>query len=178
MKKVQLITMVLFMVVTTFSCNQKTEKAKTSEEIEHDYLDSLNREIEVQERLEEFKTNLNWDTVGIYKSGLIVTDARFYKEEYSNYNSIKLKYKNVSGKRIKAIKFKWYGIDSFGEPTDCGSLAEIGFGGGFDDSGLGDGKGTYGIWSILNQGGDKIVKAWPTEIVFEDGTKWKSTYKQ
>jgi hypothetical protein len=173
MKKLKLM-MMLFIVIMSTSCKNGPEN--TTDEIKLDYLDSLKMEREAQERLDEFRTSLNWDTVGIHESGLIITDARFYKEQYSNYKSVKLKYKNVSGKRIKAIRFKWYGIDSFGDPTDCGRLTEIGFGGGFDDSGLGIGQSTYGIWSVYNQGGDKIVKAWPTEIAFEDGTKWKSDW--
>jgi hypothetical protein len=175
MKQIQLIALGLIGLIVFGSCGGSDKPLKTKDEIEQEYLDSLDLEIESAERFEEYKTNLNWDTVGIENSGLIITNARFVKKEYSSYKDIQLKYKNVSGKKIKAIKFKWYGVDAFGEPADCGGINQDGFGGGFDDSGLGIGRQTSGNWSILSSNGDKIVKAWPNEIAFEDGTKWKST---
>lgn len=30
---------------------------------------------------------------------------------------------------------------------------------------------------FLSRNGKKVVMAWPTELMFEHGTKWKSTYK-
>jgi hypothetical protein len=177
MKQIQLIAIGLISLIAFESCGGSKKKLKTKEEIAQDYLDSLDLEIEAAERLEEYMTNLNWDTLGIESSGLIITDARFVRKEYSRYKDIQIKYKNVSGKKIKAIKFKWYGVDAFGEPADCGGMNKNGFGGGFDDSGLDVGRQKSSEWSVLSSNGDKIVKAWPNEIAFEDGTKWKSTIK-
>lgn len=159
-----------------FSCNSESNEDNIVDNTD-EFIDSLEVQEEVERKLDERLTNIHWDTVGIDKSGLIVTKARFVSDEYSNYKDIQLTYKNVSGKRIKAIKFSWYGVNAFNEPADCGSLSTLGFGGGFMDDGLGVNRTTTSTWSILSRDGDKVIKAWPTEIAFEDGTKWKSSYQ-
>lgn len=172
MKKILLIITISLLF---YSC-ESHKKVKTQSQIKQEISDSL----EIKDRVDDYMNKLNlsmkWDTAGFSKSGLIITNAKFFTEEYSNYKSVRLTYKNVSGKRIKAIRFKWYGVNAFGEPADCGNLDYDGFGGGFDDSGLGSGRTTYGIWSVLSRDGDKIIKAWATEIAFEDGTKWESKH--
>ncbi len=82
-----------------------------------------------------------------------------------------MSYKNVSGKKISAIRFKWYGENSFDEPADMGGLKE-GWGSGFADDGLRVGATDYGTWSILSRDGKKILIAYPYEVAFADGTKW------
>jgi hypothetical protein len=174
MKKIITLTILLF----TIGCTSNEKATKSKAEIEKEYHDSIEMEINVQKKMDEYdeklKNAINWDTVGVYKSGLIIKKARFVSEEYSNYKSVQLSYTNKTGKKIKAIKFKWYGINSFNEPADCGNYSEIGFGGGFDDDGLGINKSTTSTWDVLSNDGDKIVKAWAYQISFEDGTNWKS----
>lgn len=79
--------------------------------------------------------------------------------------TVKLTYKNVSGKKIDAIKFKWIGEDAFGDPET---------GGGITDESLGDGKTTSATWATTTKTGKKIIKAWAFEIAFSDGTKWEN----
>ncbi len=79
--------------------------------------------------------------------------------------------KNVSKKTISAIRFKWTGINAFGEPADMGITN--GEGGGFDDDKLRPSKSNSGEWSILSRDLKKVTKAWAYEVVFEDGTKWE-----
>lgn len=167
----------LILVVSVLYLASCGQPEKTALQKNQELLDSLETEREVQKQTDEFMTSLNWDTVGVSNCGIIVTDADFIQEEYSNYKSVRLRYKNVSGKKIKAIKFNWHGVDAFGEPADCGSYTELGFGGGFDDDPLSVGRSTTSVWSVLSRDGDKITKAWPTEIAFEDGTKWKSSWR-
>jgi hypothetical protein len=166
-----------FTIILLFSCNN-LPKPKTQAEKDKEYLDSLAMDLRVQKKMDEYhdklNSSINWDTVGVYNSGLIITKARFIEEEYSNYKSVQLSYTNKTGKLIKAIKFKWYGVNSFNEPADCGDYSEIGFGGGFDDDKLGINRSTTSTWSVLSKDGDKIVKAWAYQIAFEDGTIWKS----
>ncbi|WP_312076492.1 hypothetical protein [Chryseobacterium sp.] len=101
-----------------------------------------------------------------------IIKSRFIKQEYSNYKDVELTYKNVSKKDVKAIKFEWYGEDSFGEPADMGITN--GNGGGFTDDILKAGKKRTSTWSVLSSNGDKILTARAYEIVFTDGTKWKA----
>ena len=102
-----------------------------------------------------------------------VLSARFVGREYSNYKDITLRYKNVSNRRVSAIRFKWYGENAFNEPADVGGVFNNGWGGGFDDEGLGVGNTTSSNWSILSKDGKKILIAYPYEVAFTDGTKWE-----
>ena len=131
----------------------------------------------LDEEMELYKESLQWDTVGIEKSVVEIISATFIKSsEYSNYKSVKISYKNVSAKDIKAIRFKWYGMNAFDQPADCGDYSNLGFGAGYMDDGLKSGKTKSGVWDISSRDGDRIVKAWPYEIVYLDGSKWKSSY--
>lgn len=116
------------------------------------------------------------DTVGTSDGPVLILERKFVIKEYSNYKDVFLRYKNVSGKKIEAIKFRWYGTDAFGDPADMGITSEPGFGGGFTDDALSAGKSSNGKWSVMSMDGKKIVNAWAYEVVFSDGTKWKSDF--
>jgi len=111
------------------------------------------------------------DTIGLSKSPVKITTSKIVKREYSNYNDIHLSYKNISKKPIAAIKFRWKGIDAFGDPAEMGGYTD-GTGGGFADELLGPGKSSSGTWEILSRNAKKVTIAWPIEIVFSDGSKW------
>ena len=123
-------------------------------------------------REEKNGVGAKYDTAGLYLAPVKVLSAKFVTKEYSNYKDISLGWKNVSGKKISAIKFKWYGINAFNEPADMGGLME-GWGSGFSDDGLRAGGTDYGTWSILSKDGKKVLIAYPYEVAFDDGTKWE-----
>ena len=162
------------------SCGPKKESRaeKILREVEIDRkVDSTMKSAD--EEIKQDLINLNWDTIGIQYSGIEITKAEFIKEnEYYNYKSVRIFYRNNSTKNIKAIRFKWYGLNAFNEPADCGNISNPGFGGGYTDIILKTGKSNSGTWSVLSRDGDKVVKAWPYEIVYEDGSKWKSDFKK
>ena len=175
--------MKIYIVIIGFffiSCGPKkeTKAEKMLKELEiNQKVDSTMRASD--EKIKQKLINMNWDTIGIQNSGIEITKAEFIKEnEYSNYKSVRLFYKNNSTKNIKAIRFKWYGLNAFDEPADCGNISNPGFGGGYTDIVIKTGKSSSGTWSVLSRDGDKIIKAWPYEIVYEDGSKWKSDYKK
>ena len=114
-----------------------------------------------------------YDTAGLYLSPIKVISARFVEKEYSNYKDVSVRYKNVSNKKVSAIRFKWYGENAFNEPADVGGLYRNGWGGGFDDEGLSVGRTTSSVWNILSKDGKKILIAYPYEVAFADGTKWE-----
>jgi hypothetical protein len=155
-------------------CNEKKEKKEKKFE---DY--PLDIQIEARRKtdslLQATTKNALFDTAGLYLSPVKVIKARLVKKEYSNYRDISLSYKNVSGKVIEGIRFRWYGENAFGEPADLGSsgLYNEGFGSGFSDERLMPGRTSSGEWSILSIDAKKIVLAWPYEVAFKDGTKWK-----
>jgi hypothetical protein len=123
-------------------------------------------------REEKNGVGAKYDTGGLYLAPIKVLSAKFVAKEYSNYKDIALRYKNVSGKVVTAIRFKWYGENAFNEPADMGGLRE-GWGGGFTDDALRPGGSDYAEWSILSRDGKEILIAYPYEVVFKDGTKWE-----
>jgi hypothetical protein len=122
--------------------------------------------------MKDLNKQIYMDTAGLYISPVKIIKSRFAKKEYSSYKDIELTYKNVSGKKIDGIKFRWYGLNAFGDPADMGTIGN-GFGGGFTDDPLSPGRSETSQWSILSRDGKKIVLAWPIEVAFSDGTKWK-----
>jgi hypothetical protein len=156
------------------SCKNQPEKVMDDSQ---KFIDSFDRARKVDSMVNQSLANVYWDTVGISNAPVKIISARLTKKEYSTFKDVYLSYKNISNKKIEAIRFRWYGETAFGEPADLGNLTQEGFGGGFDDSGLAPGKMSNGEWSVLSRNAKKIVKAWPTEVIFQDGTKWKSTSK-
>jgi hypothetical protein len=158
---------VVIILSFAYSCDQpKKERIYTPEEqakIEH-IKDSMLNDIKIEtvSRAAEYVSSN--DPVQVIK-------AVFFEEEYSSYKSMKVTYRNISGKKISAIKFKWTGENAFGEPADMGSSLD-GIGAGFTDDVLGIAKTRTSEWSILSRDGKKVTKAWAYEVVFADGTKW------
>ncbi|MBA3283887.1 MAG: hypothetical protein H0U27_02345 [Nitrosopumilus sp.] len=97
---------------------------------------------------------------------------KFVDREYSNYKSVSLRFKNVSDKKISAIRFAWYGVNAFNEPADM-TTHQSGWGHGFTDDALRPGVIDSGIWDILSKDGKKLLITFPYEVAFEDGSIWK-----
>lgn len=162
-----------FFCVLIFTMACKNDKPSKYAASGLDSLSNISYKEHIKDSLmKDLNRNIYMDTVGLYLSPVKVTNARFTKEEYSNYKDIQLTYKNVSAKRIEGIKFRWYGLNAFGDPADMGTIGD-GFGGGFTDDPLSPGRSETSQWSILSRDGKRIVLAWPIEVVFSDGTKWK-----
>ncbi|MBS1773147.1 MAG: hypothetical protein JST82_09805 [Bacteroidetes bacterium] len=115
---------------------------------------------------------LLYDTTGLYAAPVKVLNARFTHKDYSTYKDVTLTFKNVSGKKISAIRFRWYGINAFNEAADMTGMID-GWGGGFDDDALRIGETRTATWDALSRDGKKIQIAFPYEVAFDDGTNWK-----
>jgi hypothetical protein len=165
---------ILFFVIS-FGSWQEKPKSDIDKVIDHNtkFLDSVKLAKEVDDEVKRVIKNALFDTVGLSSAPVKVLTSKFVNQEYSSYKSVRLTWKNISGKRIEAVKFKWYGEDAFGEPAEMGGSVVAGFGGGYDDDPLGPGKTKSGTWEVLSPNGKKIVKAWPIEVVFANGSKWK-----
>lgn len=152
--------------------------SKGQKVVAHINEDSLERRIEnsaekVTENLKDIRTNSIYsDTAKLQHAPIKITKARFYQEEYSNYKDVSLTFKNISNKKVTAIRFRWYGENAFGEPADMSGFVD-GWGGGFTDKTISPGRSMTLQWSVLSRDGKKILVAYPTEAMFVDGTKWK-----
>lgn len=175
--------LLLFVLVSFYSCESADERNREHVDSIIDDLKSKTKAIRLQEIADSMgkrmMTDINFDTIGVAEGPIRVLSAELVRKPYSNYKNIFLKYKNVSSKTIEGIRFKWYGVDAFGEPSHLGSLSSeaIGFGLGETDEELGPNKTASGEWEILSEDGKKILKAWAYEVAFSDGTKWSSTRK-
>lgn len=148
---------------------EKRRKAAENEKPGH----VIVTQAQVDSRVNDIYATALYDTVGSASSPIQVLSYKLVEKEYSNYKDVSLTYKNVSSKPVAAVRFRWHGLNAFGEPADMGGSVE-GFGAGFDDNTINPGKKKSGTWSISSRDAKTITKAWPYEIVFSDGTKWKS----
>lgn len=160
----------LLCLTTILSCNSKVEKREKvytpAEKVQIEHIkDSILKDIRKGTLTKVAENVSKEDPVQVIKASL-------FKEEYSSSKSIRLTYKNISGKKIEAIRFYWTGVNAFGEAAEMGSAIE-GIGGGYTDDALGVGKSRTSEWSIYSSDGKKVTKAWAKEVVFADGTKWQ-----
>lgn len=169
-KDISLVSLLLFILMFTL-CSCETG-IKTKESTVTDVLIQQKAKKYTDSIIADAKFNAAFDTVGLSKSPIKIISSKLIKSEYSSYRDIDLTYKNVSGKKIDAIRFSWYGINAFAEPADMGTSILPGFGGGVDDDPLLPGKTRTSSWNIMSRDGKKIVLAWPREVAFTDGTKW------
>jgi len=172
-----IVTAIAFLILT--SCNQtkttpKTELQKKAE------LDSFSKakygessDAHVKRMINEGMKKALIDTIGLYKAPVKILSAKIVKQEYSTYRNVYLRYKNVSGKTISAIKFNWYGVNAFNEPADLGNPVAEGFGAGFTDDVLKPGRTQGSTWDVLSRDAKKLQLAWPIEVSFSDGSNWK-----
>lgn len=170
---------ILFMLISIFfSCKKENEKSLIESQI---LLDSLRKEQNSDSTIYVPKNQSikerYLDTLGTGNCPVKVIASSLVLEKYTNYKNIKLNYKNVSKKSIQAIRFEWYGENSFNEPAEMGNSLE-GTGGGFTDETLNPSKTTSGIWQIYSKDAKKIISARAYEVAFKDGTFWKLRINQ
>ena len=164
-----------FSTIVLISCQgkQETPLEKLQREVREDSIDRVVRK-RTDSMVKSIKTNIYWDTANIAEAPIIVTSAKLSRGEYSSYKDVVLTFKNVSGKKVEAIRFRWYCLNAFGEPADMSGLLEPGFGAGYTEDPLRPGKSDNATWDGVSRNAKKIVKAWATEAVFDDGTKWEA----
>jgi len=124
-----------------------------------------------QEKVRRLKNELGIDTTGDSESPLMILNAKFIPDEYTNRRNVRVKYKNISGKKIVAIKIKWTGRNAFGEPASMRNSIN-GIGGGMTDDPINPGATESKVWDVWSTDGKNIIHCWAYEVVFADGTKW------
>lgn len=115
--------------------------------------------------------NVILDTVSSPDEPVKVISVRFIEKRFSNNKDIRVSYKNISGKDISSIRFKWFGTNELGKPADLGTTV-AGFGGGYTGKGLKKGRSNSSGWNVSSKDLKKLHKAWVHEVSFKDGTKW------
>lgn len=153
--------------ILLLSCNRANLNGKSTvveETTSKKYVDSFHNAL---------LSEVAFDTVGTEQAPIRIVRYELVQNLNGHYKSVTLTYQNISPKNIDAIRFKWYGTDSLRKPVEMGYSA-TGIGGCFDDERLNAGKQRTATWGVLTNKLSIITKVWPTEIVFEDGSKWIS----
>ena len=163
----------LFMIVV--SCNEPNLKNDNKIDStlgldEERFKDSLREETRSQSALSFIKS----DTIGIINSPIKIIKSKIVENEYSTYRNVFLRYQNISKKTVTAIRFRWYGLNAFGEPAELGNLFVTGVGSGFTEDIIKPNGIKSSEWDVLSRDVKKIVIAYAYEVVFSDGTKWKT----
>lgn len=153
----------IIFLVALVACQSKAPKVET--EAERQFKDAY-----VKRTTDSLmKGNFLADTLKSKHSPVQVISAEIVQEDGSSYRDIRIKYKNVTEKKISAIRFRWYGMNAFGEPANMG--ISNGIGSGFMDHDLPGGVSSSATWSAVSRDAKKAI-AWVSEVAFEDGTKW------
>jgi hypothetical protein len=164
------------LLLSIYSCKEPSSKsgAKNIDTAANKNLDPVTLR-EVKDYVPEKKRDPFFDTIGVSEAPVKILSKSLVEGEYTNYRNVRLAWKNVSSKKVAAVRFKWYGINAFNEPADMGASGFFhGFGGGFDDDPLSPGRKNSGTWEVYSKDARKIIVAWPYEVAFADGTVWKS----
>lgn len=179
MKKIS--TLFAVIAIALFACQSPGDKNKAAFDKTSDSLkavmDSMKKAHFIDSTTKAMTDSIDkkalFDTAGLYMAPVKVLSSKIVSSASGQYRNVQLSYKNLTKKAISAIRFKWYGLDAFGEPADMGSSFAAGFGGGYTDEGLAAGDEESGTWDILSRNAKKITFAWAYEVVFEDGSKWE-----
>jgi hypothetical protein len=166
MNKLSFLSCVLILILVNIGCQADSNESSISADEKQHFIDST--KAQMQKGLDSITTTTLLDTTGLSLAPVKILYSSISKR------FVELKWINVSIKKIKAIRFKWYALNAFDEPADLGaSSIENGFGGGFSDTPLLPGKIDTGSWDIYCRDCKKLVQAWPFEVAFADGSKWK-----
>lgn len=112
-----------------------------------------------------------------YKSPIKILSSRLLPNQYSNHKDIKITYKNVTKKDIKAIKLEWYCENSFNQPAhgkffyiqgkSTENVTEL----------LRAGSSQSQVWEDFSTDANKIIKARAFYVMFTDNTTWELAHQ-
>jgi len=113
------------------------------------------------------------DTLNTKESPVQIILSKLSNTEYSDHKDIQLIYKNVSTKKIKAIKFEWYCENVFEKPASGRNFFIKGKSGGISNILLKPKETRSQVWEDFSTDTDKIIKARVYFVMFSNGTKWE-----
>lgn len=108
-------------------------------------------------------------------------DNLHHEGHFGRYITLKIKFKNVSSKRIVGVLLNWMILDKNDKPASVGESKnglQMGYMGTLaptDLTGysLGIGETQTEEWEYTSNSGEKIKIAFPAEVQFYDDVKWK-----
>lgn len=166
MKK-KLLILIILVFVSCSKKNSTNQVAMTTTKLDYQQLkhnDTLNKVDSIK------KTFL--DTYNKKETPVKIISAKLLKTQYSDHKDIKLRYKNISKKNIKAIRFEWYCENAFEKPANGKNFFVTGKSEGYTDNSLKIQESRSQTWEDFSTDANTIISARAYLVVFSDGTKW------
>ncbi|MBF4467305.1 hypothetical protein [Flavobacterium sp. LC2016-12] len=106
-------------------------------------------------------------------SPIKIISSKLLKNQYSDHKDIKLVYKNVSKKKIGAIRFEWYCENAFNKPASGKFFFIKGKSEGTTHLAINSRQTRSQIWESFSTDAKTIISARAYFVAFSDGTTWK-----
>lgn len=166
---------VLFLVIVlTASCITKNKKDHFSMKKETKSY-QVNKQIDPENDLspaDSIKQSF-LNTTGCKESPIKIISSKLLKNQYSDHKDIELIYKNVSKKKIDAIRFEWYCENAFNKPANGKFFFIKGKSEGTTNLAINTKQTRSQIWESFSTDAKTIISARAYFVAFSDGTTWK-----
>lgn len=161
-------TITLLILFAAISCN----RANIKESATHKQTFSLAEE-KIQEPISDTLKQNFLNTTNIQNSPVKIISSKLLKNQYSEHKDIELIYKNVSKKKITAIRFEWYCENAFNKPANGKFFFVKGKAEGYTNKALKTKESRSEIWEDFSTDAKTIISARAYFVSFSDGTNWK-----
>ena len=164
---VSILSILMFIGISSCQSHQEKDNDINSSLASEKDLNKLKREIS-----DSIENLVVLDSTGVYKSPVIAKDITVTKSINEDYRIVNISFENVSDKNVIAVKFRWKGLDAFGDKADIGKLSD-GFGDETIEIDIKSGeKISINSLHIKTSNLRKVSNVIPYEVAFEDGTTW------
>lgn len=169
MKKVLILLFILILI----SCTNKDQKKLPKDNYSGDTITNKSTKQEDEKKAIDSIKNDFLNTKINSETPVKIISSKLIKNQYSDHKDIQLVYKNLTQKKIKAIKFEWYCENAFDKPASGQFFFVKGIASGHTDILLRPGKIHSKIWEDFSTDAYKIIAVRAYFVVFSDGTKWE-----
>lgn len=152
------------------SCNNKSKTNHLAIHNESRYEQTEQPDILTPE--DSIKKNF-LDILNTAESPVQIISSKLSDTQYSDHKDIKLTYKNVTTKSIKAIKFEWYCENAFEKPASGRNFFVRGKSEGISNTKLNPKETRSQVWEDFSTDANRIIKARAYFVMFTNGTKWE-----
>lgn len=165
--KTKILTLIILILVSCTNQN-KTSNLAIHNKASYKQIEPQNILTPSDSLKKSFTETLNTD-----ESPVQIISSKLSDTQYSDHKDIKLTYKNVSKKSIKAIKFEWYCENALEKPASGRFFFVKGKSEGYSDILLKPKETRSQIWEDFSTDANKIIKARVHFVMFSNGTNWE-----
>lgn len=168
------IKILLLIILISTSCinKSKTNHLAIHNEISYKQTEKKDKPEEKLTYTDSIKKSF-LDTLNTKESPILIISSKLSKTQYSDHKDIRLTYKNLTKKSIKAIKFEWYCENAFEKPASGRNFFIKGKSEGTSSHLLKPKETRSQAWEDFSTDANKIIKARVYFVMFSNGTKWE-----